>query len=41
LTPEQHKAWVKAERPVWTKFEKQIGKDIIDAAVKSNEPSTN
>ena len=40
LTAEQHKAWVEAERPVWKKFESQIGKDIIDAAVKSNEPST-
>jgi C4-dicarboxylate-binding protein DctP len=41
LTPEQHKAWVKAEHPVWTKFEKEIGKDIIDAAVKANEAPTN
>ncbi len=41
LTPEQHAAWVKAMHPVWKKFEKQIGKDIIDAAVASNGPSTN
>jgi C4-dicarboxylate-binding protein DctP len=41
LTPAQHAQWVKAMRPVWTKFEKQIGKDIIDAAVASNGPETN
>ena len=41
LTPEQHAEWVKAMRPVWKKFEKQIGKDIIDAAVASNGPTTN
>ena len=28
--------WVEAMKPVWKKFEGQIGKDIIDAAVKSN-----
>lgn len=36
LTPAQHAQWVKAMHPVWTKFEKQIGKEIIDAAVASN-----
>ena len=41
LTPEQHAAWVKAMHPVWAKFEKLIGKDIIDAAVASNGPKTN
>jgi C4-dicarboxylate-binding protein DctP len=41
LTPEQHAAWVKAMKPVWKKFEKQIGKDIIDAAVASNNAATN
>jgi C4-dicarboxylate-binding protein DctP len=41
LTPAQHAAWVKAMHPVWSKFEKQIGKDIIDAAVASNSPKTN
>ncbi len=41
LTPAQHAAWVKAMHPVWKKFEKQIGKDIIDAAVASNGPATN
>ncbi len=41
LTPAQHDAWVKAMRPVWTKFEGEIGKDIVDAAVASNNPKTN
>jgi len=41
LTPAQHAAWVKAMHPVWKKFEKQIGKDIIDAAVAANGPATN
>ena len=41
LTPEQHAAWVKAMHPVWAKFEKLIGKDVIDAAVASNGPKMN
>jgi C4-dicarboxylate-binding protein DctP len=41
LTPAQHAQWVRVMHPVWTKFEKQIGKDIIDAAVASNGPKTN
>ncbi len=41
LTPEQHAAWVKAMHPVWAKFTGQIGKDIVDAAVASNNPKTN
>ena len=41
LTPAQHKAWVDAMHPVWKKFEKQIGKDIIDAAVAANDANTN
>ena len=41
LTPAQHAAWVKAMHPVWAKFEGQIGKDIVDAAVASNSPKTN
>lgn len=41
LTADQHAAWVKAMHPVWAKFEGQIGKDLIDAAVKSNNPKTN
>ncbi|SHM87280.1 DctP family TRAP transporter solute-binding subunit [Roseibium suaedae] len=36
LTPEQRQAWVDAMKPVWSKFEGDIGKDLIDAAVASN-----
>jgi C4-dicarboxylate-binding protein DctP len=37
-TPEQRKAeWVDAMKPVWSKFEGDIGKDLIDAAVASND----
>lgn len=36
LTPEQRAEWVKVMKPVWKKFEDQIGKDVIDAAVASN-----
>ncbi|PRD44729.1 C4-dicarboxylate ABC transporter [Phyllobacterium phragmitis] len=37
LTPEQRAQWVETMKPVWTKFEGDIGKDLIDAAVASNE----
>ena len=37
LTPEQRQAWVEAMKPVWNKFEKDIGKDLMDAALASNE----
>ncbi|WP_078707115.1 DctP family TRAP transporter solute-binding subunit [Consotaella salsifontis] len=36
LTPEQRQAWVDKMKPVWTQFEGDIGKDLIDAAVASN-----
>ena len=36
LTPEQRKVWVDTMKPVWTKFEGDIGKDLIDAAAASN-----
>jgi len=36
LTPEQREMWVKAMKPVWAKFEDEIGKDFIDAAYQSN-----
>lgn len=36
LTPDQRAAWIKVMKPVWTKFEKDIGKDLIDAAVAAN-----
>lgn len=37
LTKEQQAAWRTAMKPVWTQFEGQIGKDLIDAAIKSNK----
>ena len=36
LTPEQRQAWVDALKPVWSKFEGDIGKDLIDAAQATN-----
>lgn len=36
LTDEERELWVEAMKPVWKKFEDQIGKKYIDAAVKSN-----
>jgi len=36
LTDAQRQQWVNVMKPVWKKFEGQIGKDYIDAAVKSN-----
>jgi len=36
LTPEQRQVWVDTMKPVWTRFEGDIGKDLIDAAVASN-----
>ena len=33
LTPEQRQIWVDAMKPVWAKFEGDIGKDLIDAAM--------
>lgn len=36
LTPAQRQAWVEAMKPVWEKFEKDIGADLMDAALKSN-----
>jgi C4-dicarboxylate-binding protein DctP len=32
LTPEQRKKWQEAMKPVWKKFEKDIGPDVIKAA---------
>lgn len=37
LTPEQRQAWVEAMKPVWKKFEKDIGQDLLDAALKANQ----
>lgn len=36
LTKAQREAWVEAMKPVWKKFEKDIGTDLMDAALKSN-----
>ncbi|EGQ8030207.1 TPA: TRAP transporter substrate-binding protein [Vibrio parahaemolyticus] len=37
LTPEQRQEWVTALQPVWKKFEKDIGSDLIEAALASNQ----
>lgn len=36
LTPEQRQAWVDALKPVWNKFEGDIGADLINAAQATN-----
>jgi C4-dicarboxylate-binding protein DctP len=36
LTPEQRKQWVDTMKPVWAKFEGDVGKDMIAAAQASN-----
>ena len=41
LTADQRAQWRKAMAPVWKKFEGEIGKDLIEAAVKANVPTTN
>ncbi len=35
LTDEQRQAWVEAMKPVWKKFEKDIGADLMSAAMNS------
>ena len=37
LTSEQRQTWVEALQPVWKKFEKDIGSDLIQAALASNQ----
>ncbi len=37
LTPAERAQWVAVMKPVWKKFEGQIGKDLIDAAYNSNK----
>ena len=37
LTTAQRQAWIDAMKPVWKKFEKDIGKDLMQAALKSNQ----
>ena len=36
LTPTQRKEWVAAMRPVWRKFTRDIGEDLIEAAESAN-----
>jgi C4-dicarboxylate-binding protein DctP len=36
LSPEERAQWVEVMKPVWSKFEEEIGKDLIDAAYASN-----
>ncbi|WP_028304564.1 TRAP transporter substrate-binding protein [Oceanospirillum maris] len=36
ITDAERQQWVEAMKPVWKQFERQIGKDIIDAALQSN-----
>lgn len=36
LTDEQRQAWVEAMKPVWKKFEGDIGNDLMEAALKAN-----
>ena len=37
LTPAERAQWVAVMKPVWKKFEGQIGKDLIDAAYNANK----
>ena len=37
LTPEQRNAWREAMKPVWKKFEAEIGPDLIKAAEAANQ----
>ncbi|XLY86890.1 TRAP transporter substrate-binding protein [Ectopseudomonas mendocina] len=37
LTPQQRAEWREAMRPVWKKFEQEIGAELIQAAEKSNQ----
>ncbi|AIL33347.1 C4-dicarboxylate ABC transporter [Basilea psittacipulmonis DSM 24701] len=37
LTPEEKAQWREAVRPVWKKFEAEIGADLIQAAERANE----
>lgn len=37
LTAEQRQAWVDAMKPVWKKFEGDIGEDLMNAALKANQ----
>ena len=39
LTPAQRQAWVEALKPVWSKFEGDVGADLIQAAQAANSGS--
>jgi len=39
LSADERQKWVDAMKPVWKKFESEIGKDLIDAAVAANAAS--
>jgi C4-dicarboxylate-binding protein DctP len=39
LSAAQRAAWVKALRPVWNKFEGDVGADMIKAAQNANKGS--
>ena len=36
LSPAQRKEWVEVMRPVWTQFERQIGREVINKAYEMN-----
>ncbi|HAV03867.1 MAG TPA: C4-dicarboxylate ABC transporter, partial [Pseudomonas sp.] len=36
LTPEQRAMWREAMKPVWKKFESEIGVELIEAAQAAN-----
>lgn len=38
LTAAQRQQWIEAMKPVWKKFAKPIGQNLIDAAVSANQP---
>jgi len=37
LTPKERQQWAEAMQPVWKKFENEIGKEYVDAAIASNK----
>ncbi len=37
ITADQRAQWVNVMKPVWGKFEKEIGKDLINAGINSNK----
>ncbi|MGL4894098.1 TRAP transporter substrate-binding protein [Shewanella sp.] len=37
LSPAERQQWVDVMKPVWTKFEDQVGKEVIEAAVAANK----